>query len=147
MKHTKRASTSKHTKAFSMMEMILVLGIITLLVGSGVAGMMNVLDLGKQTKAKADINTISSALRAYEAQQLQLPTTRQGLQALVSKPTTKPETKNWKPFLKEKVLTDPWGNPYEYARPGKRNGDGFDLFSSGEDGEAGNADDIGNWDL
>ena len=147
MKHNKRASSHQHTKAFSMMEMILVLGIITLLVGSGVAGMMNVLDLGKETKAKADINTISSALRAYEAQQLQLPTTRQGIRALVSKPTTKPETKNWKPFLKEKVLMDPWGNDYQYVRPGKRNGDGFDLFSSGGDGEAGNADDIGNWDL
>jgi hypothetical protein len=58
MKYNKRASSHQHTKAFSMMEMILVLGIITLLVGSGVAGMMNVLDLGKETKAKADINTM-----------------------------------------------------------------------------------------
>jgi len=130
-----------------MMEMILVLGIITLLVGAGVGGMMNVLDLGKETKAKADINTISSALRAYETHQLYLPTSRQGIEALVRKPTTKPETKNWKPYLKEKVLTDPWGNKYQYLRPGKKDGGGFDLFSVGPDGVEGNADDIGNWDI
>lgn len=130
-----------------MMEMILVLGIITLLVGAGVGGMMNVLDLGKETKAKADINTISSALRAYETQQLYLPTTRQGIDALVRKPTTKPEAKNWKPYLKEKVLVDPWGNKYQYLRPGKKDGGGFDLFSAGPDGVVGNADDIGNWDI
>lgn len=130
-----------------MMEMILVLGIITLLVGAGVGGMMNVLDLGKETKAKADLNTISSALRAYETQQLYLPTTRQGIDALVRKPTSKPETKNWKPYLKEKVLTDPWGNKYQYLRPGKKDGGGFDLFSAGADGVIGNADDIGNWDI
>lgn len=130
-----------------MMEMILVLGIITLLVGAGVGGMMNVLDLGKETKAKADLNTISSALRAYETQQLYLPTTRQGIDALVRKPTTKPEAKNWKPYLKEKVLIDPWGNKYQYLRPGKKDGGGFDLYSSGPDGIVGNADDIGIWDI
>jgi general secretion pathway protein G len=144
MKHT---YTKRNIKAFSMMEMILVLGIITLLVGAGVGGMMNVLDLGKETKAKADLNTISSALRAYETQQLYLPTTRQGIDALVRKPTSKPETKNWKPYLKEKVLTDPWGNKYQYLRPGKKDGGGFDLFSAGADGVIGNADDIVNWDI
>ena len=130
-----------------MMEMILVLGIITLLVGAGVGGLMNVMELGKETKAKADLNTISSALRAYESQQLYLPTTRQGIEALVWKPTSKPEAKNWKPYLKEKVLTDPWGNKYYYARPGKKDGGGFDLYSAGPDGASGNSDDIGNWDI
>jgi general secretion pathway protein G len=144
MKHTNK---NQRNQAFSMMEMILVLGIITLLVGAGVGGMMNVLDLGKETKAKADINTISSALRAYETQQLYLPTTRQGIDALVRKPTTKPEVKNWKPYLKEKVLVDPWGNKYQYLRPGKKDVGGFDLFSAGPDGVIGNSDDIGSWDI
>ncbi|MDF1852296.1 MAG: type II secretion system major pseudopilin GspG [Verrucomicrobiales bacterium] len=137
----------KRNRAFSMMEMILVLGIITLLVGAGVGGLMNVMELGKETKAKADINTISSALRAYESQQLYLPTTRQGIEALVWKPSSRPEPKNWKPYLKEKVLTDPWGNKYIYLRPGKKDGGGFDLYSAGADGVAGNSDDIGNWDI
>lgn len=129
------------------MEMVLVLGIIALLVGAGVTGLVNVLGLGKSTKAKADISTITSALRAYEVQNLYLPTSRQGIKALVSKPSSRPIPKSWKPFMKEKLLIDPWGNEYQYLRPGKKDSGGFDLFSMGEDGVAGSDDDIGNWDL
>lgn len=129
------------------MEMVLVLGIIALLVGAGVTGLVNVLGLGKSTKAKADISTITSALRAYEAQNLFLPTSQQGVKALVFKPNSRPKPKLWKPFMKEKLLLDPWGNEYQYQRPGKKDQGGFDLYSSGEDGVAGTEDDIGNWDL
>lgn len=129
------------------MEMVLVLGIIALLVGAGVTGLVNVLGLGKETKAKADISTISSALRAYEAQNLYLPTTQQSIKALVHKPSSRPVPKSWKPYMKEKLLLDPWGNQYQYQRPGKKDNGGFDLYSVGEDGVSGTSDDIGNWDL
>ena len=144
MKHKTKPGSKT---GFTLMEMVLVLGIIALLVGAGVGGLINVMGLGKSTKAKADINTISSALRAYEAQNLFLPSTRQGIAALVHKPGGRPQPKVWKPLMKEKLLVDPWGNEYQYRRPGKIDEGGFDLFSPGEDGIAGNDDDIGNWDL
>ncbi|MEO0416009.1 MAG: type II secretion system major pseudopilin GspG, partial [Verrucomicrobiota bacterium] len=135
------------TAGFTLMEMILVLGIIALLVGAGAVGLVNVVGKGKTTKAKADLNTISIALRSYESENLVLPTTNQGIRALVEKPTSKPQPKNWKPFMKEKLLLDPWQNPYQYQRPGRRDRGGFDLFSMGEDGVSGTDDDIGSWDL
>ena len=75
--------------------------------------------------------------------------TDQGLQALVEKPSSGPEAKNWQKggYIK-KVPSDPWQNEYQYISPGEE-GD-FDLYSLGADGRPGGADsnaDIGNWDL
>ena len=134
------------TRGFTLMEMVLVLGIIALLVGSGIFYLVGVLDVGKESRVKADINTVTAALRTYETQNMFLPTTQQGLMALVEKPSSRPQPKNWRPFLK-KMLIDPWGSEYHYARPGKRDSGGFDLYSAGPDGTPGNEDDIGNWDL
>jgi general secretion pathway protein G len=131
---------------FSLIEMVLVLGIIALLVGSGIVYLVGVLGVGKETRVKADINTISAALRTYESQNLALPTTQQGLRALVEMPKTKPVPKSWRPLLK-KTLLDPWGNEYQYLNPGKKDAGGFDLSSAGPDGKAGTEDDIGNWNL
>lgn len=141
-----KTTSIRRARGFTLMEMVLVLGIIALLAGTGIAFLVGVGDFGKETKAKADLNTLSSALRAYEAQSLVLPTTRQGLMALVEKPSSKPQPKSWRQFLK-KPLTDPWGNEYQYARPGKHDPAGFDVFSMGPDAKAGTGDDIGNWDL
>ena len=138
---TKRSSKS----AFTLIEMVLVLGIIALLVGSGIVYLTNVTTVGKETRVKADFTTLTAALRTYETSNTFLPTTKQGLLALTEKPTAKPQPKNWKPFLK-KVLLDPWGNEYGYARPGKHDTNGFDLWSVGPDGKQGTGDDIGNWD-
>lgn len=141
-----KTTSLRRSGGFTLMEMVLVLGIIALLAGTGIAFLVGVGDFGKETKVKADLNTLSSALRAYEAQSLVLPNTRQGLQALVEKPSSKPQPKTWRQFLK-KPLLDPWGNEYQYAHPGKHDPKGFDVFSMGPDSKAGTGDDIGNWDL
>jgi general secretion pathway protein G len=136
----------KSRSAFSLIEMVLVLGIIALLVGSGIVYLVGVLGVGKETRVKADLNTVTAALRTYESVNLVLPTTQQGLAALVALPKTKPAPKSWRPLLK-KTLLDPWGHEYQYVNPGKKDPSGFDLFSMGPDGKAGTEDDIGNWSL
>ena len=135
---------STASRAFTLIEMVLVLGIIALLVGSGIVYLTNVTTVGKETRVKGDFTTLTAALRSYETSNIFLPTSKQGLLALTEKPTSKPVPKNWKPFLK-KVLHDPWGNEYGYARPGKNDPNGFDLWSIGPDGKQGTADDMGNW--
>lgn len=141
--------THRHLKphtGFTLIEMVLVLGIVALLVGAGIFSLIGVLDTGKESRVKGDINTLSAALRAYETSNMFLPTTEQGLNALVEKPGSRPAPQNWRPFLKKSLL-DPWGNPYHYRRPGTKDKGGFDVFSAGPDGVPDTADDIGNWSL
>jgi len=138
--------TRRVSRGFTLVEMVLVLGIIALLVGAGIVSLVGVLDVGKENRVKADINTLSAALRAYETQNMFLPTTSQGLGALVERPSSNPAPQNWRPMLK-KTLLDPWGNAYQYRRPGAKDKGGFDVFSNGPDGQAGSQDDIGNWQL
>ena len=132
--------------SFTLVEMVLVLGIVALLVGAGIVSLVGVLDVGKEKRVKGDLTTLSAALRAYETQNMFLPSTEQGLMALVEKPSSRPAPTSWRPFLK-KALLDPWGQNYHYRKPGSKDKGGFDVYSSGPDGIADSADDIGNWDL
>ncbi|MCB1224689.1 MAG: type II secretion system major pseudopilin GspG [Verrucomicrobiales bacterium] len=145
MKNT-QTPMRRRRAGFTLIEMVLVLGIIALLVGAGIFSLVGVLDTGKEGRVKGDINTLSAALRAYETSNMFLPSTEQGLNALWEKPSSRPQPKNWRPFLK-KPLLDPWANPYNYRRPGQKDKGGFDIFSAGPDGAPGTADDIGNWDI
>lgn len=146
---TSRMKTTRlrrHAGGFTLVEMVLVLGIVALLVGVGIVKLTGVLDTGKKTRVKGDLTTLIGALRSYETDNMFLPTTEQGLNALIQKPSSRPVPASWSPKL-TKMILDPWGAPYNYRRPGTRDKGGFDVFSSGEDGVPGNADDIGNWDL
>lgn len=133
------------SRAFTLMEMLLVLAIIALLVGMGTYMMINVLGDAEEGKAKADVSSLEASLVRYKTKTLVYPTTEQGLEALVRMPTVGPKPQSYKPLLRKAALTDPWGNPYQYARPGKFNPDSYDIFSMGLDGKAGTSDDIGNW--
>jgi len=84
-------------------------------------------------RAEADIRTLTTALRTYEMYTKQLPTTGQGLHALVAKPTIEPVPRHWTQILKEMPL-DPWGRPYVYRNPGRINPGSFDLYSLGSNG-------------
>jgi general secretion pathway protein G len=132
--------------AFTLIEMVLVLGIIALLVGAGIFQLTGVLEGGQNKRVKGDLTTLTSAFRAYEMQNGFLPSTEQGVNALVERPSSRPAPTDWRPMLKRMIL-DPWGNPYHYRRPGTKDKGGFDIYSAGPDGQAENADDIGNWQL
>ena len=79
---------------FTLLEMIIVIGIIVLLLGLAINKMGGALDIGKEVRVKADIQTISTALRMYNAQNGFYPTTEQGLRALVVQPATEPRPRN-----------------------------------------------------
>lgn len=145
MKHT-RTQQRHSASGFTLVEMVLVLGIVALLVGAGIVSLTGVLDSGKKTRVKGDLNTLSAALRSYETDNMFLPSSEQGLAALVTKPSSRPAPTNYTAKLK-KPLLDPWGNPYLYRRPGAKDKGGFDVYSAGPDGQADTGDDIGNWDL
>jgi general secretion pathway protein G len=106
-------------------------------------------DEARIVAAKQDIAAIRQALNLYRLDNVSYPSTEQGLQALVEKPTSGPIPGNWKSggYL-ERLPSDPWGTPYQYLNPGLRGE--IDIFSLGADraaGGEGNNADIGSWEL
>lgn len=129
-----RPKLDRHSSiaAYTLFEIMLVLGIIAVLVGSAIYLLVGNVDVAKEQRVDADVQAISTQLKLYEMQNYTFPTTEQGLQGLVTRPTTEPAPRRWRQLL-ESVPLDPWGNPYVYRFPGKRNPGGYDLFSYGPD--------------
>jgi len=130
--------------AFTLIEIVLVLTIIAVLVGAGIKLLTGNVEFAQSTRVEADISAVTSQLQLYEARNFSVPTTEQGLQALVVQPTSDPVPEKWTQLLEE-VPKDPWGMPYGFKSPGERSGKKYDLFSFGPDKIEGNEDDIGNW--
>ncbi|KMN11519.1 type II secretion system major pseudopilin GspG [Pseudomonas helleri] len=142
---TLRASTQR---GFTLIEIMVVVVIIGVLGAIVVPQFMSRPDQAKVTAAHTDIQAISTALEMYRLDTFNYPSTQQGLEALVTRPTGTPLAKNWNPqgYLKS-LPVDPWGTPYQYLNPGTHSA-GYDLFSFGADGVQGGegfATDIGNW--
>jgi general secretion pathway protein G len=135
-----RPSGRKFGRAFTLVEMLLVVTIIGILAALVIPKIAGTSDRARKTAATADINGgIKSALGAYEVDVGSYP---KNLQDLIQQPSN---ARNWHgPYL-EKMPLDPWGNPYVYYYPGKHSAAGYDLLSIGPDLKEGTDDDIGNW--
>ena len=135
----------KPSGGFTLIELMLVIIIIAALASMVVPRLAGRTEEARIGTAKADVKgNLSLALRLYEVDSGQYPTTGQGLKALMEKPTSPPVPSNWKgPYIEQEPL-DPWGRTYQYRYPGTHPPRDYDLFSVGPDGVEGN-DDIGNW--
>ncbi|WP_120997254.1 type II secretion system major pseudopilin GspG [Stutzerimonas urumqiensis] len=136
-------------RGFTLIEIMVVVVILGILAALVVPQVMSRPDQAKVTVAKGDIKAIAAALDMYKLDNFAYPSTQQGLEALVERPTGNPQPKNWNRdgYLK-RLPQDPWGNDYQYLSPGTEGP--FDLYSLGADGKQGGSDlnaDIGNWDL
>ncbi|MCX5680786.1 MAG: type II secretion system major pseudopilin GspG [Candidatus Omnitrophica bacterium] len=133
---------------FTLIEIMLVVIILGVLVAMVVPNLAGRGEQARRAAAAADIESnLSTAMDLYEFDNGRYPTTEQGLQALIAKPTMPPEPTNWNgPYLKKKKLPkDPWGKEYIYVCPGIKNPDSYDLSSSGKDGVE-SSDDVINWE-
>jgi general secretion pathway protein G len=134
-------------RGFTLLEIMIVVVLISLL-----AGMVGLRLTGRADNAKKGIarvmvkGTLTEALEGFHLDNHFYPTTEQGLEALVEKPSSAPEPTEYPDdgYLKE-IELDPWRMPYQYVCPGVHNRNGFDLWSMGPDRQSGTADDIGNW--
>jgi general secretion pathway protein G len=134
----------KSNAAFTLLEIMLVVMIIAILAGSAIYLMRGQVDQAAIVRAEGDIQQILTQLQMYAVRNGTAPTTAQGLEALVTRPTGEPQPRKWSQLMKDLPL-DPWGQPYQLRNPGTISRDGYDVFSAGPDRQPGNADDIGNW--
>jgi len=135
----------RRSRGFTLIELMVVLVIIGVLAALIVPNMLDRADDARVTAARTDVNNLMQALKLYKLDNLRYPSSEQGLQALVAKPTVGPIPPNWRPYL-DKLPSDPWGHPYQFANPGLKGE--IDVYSFGADGVVGgektNAD-IGSW--
>jgi len=135
----------RRSRGFTLIELMVVLVIIGVLAALIVPNMLDRADDARVTAARTDVNNLMQALKLYKLDNLRYPSGEQGLQALVAKPTVGVIPPNWRPYL-DKLPSDPWGHPYQFANPGLKGE--IDVYSFGADGVVGgektNAD-IGSW--
>jgi general secretion pathway protein G len=142
----------RDTRGFTLIELMVVVVILGILAGLIIPKIMGRPEEAKRLKARMQVEQLEQALKLYYLDNGEYPTTEQGLNALVEKPTTEPMPKRWKEegyLEKKKIPVDPWGNPFVYISPGVHSKD-FDLVSYGADGEErgeGKYADIESWNL
>jgi general secretion pathway protein G len=138
-----RSSARSH-KAFTLMEVLLVLVILVVLGAIVVPMFSGIGDSANVKAATTQVGFLENAIDMFKFETKQLPGT---LEDLVEEPSDAKLAKNWSgPYMKaNKDLVDPWDNPYKYDAKGKKNQTSYDVWSTGPDGQDGTADDIGNW--
>ena len=143
---TRKFKQVRESRGFTLIEVMIVVVILGILASIVVPKIIGRTDDAKIVKAKHDIRALQNALDLYRLDNHNYPSTDQGLEALVHKPSN---AAKWKEggYL-DRLPKDPWGKEYQYLSPGAHGT--LDIFSLGADsvqGGDGNNADIGNWNL
>ncbi len=133
----------KKLTGFTLIEILVVVVILGILAAIIVPKFMSRPEQARIVKVKQDILAIQSALDLYKLDNGMYPTTDQGLEALIKKPTATPVPRNWKSegYLQQ-MPKDAWGEDYQYINDNEK----IRLFSYGSKGKEGNSE-IGNWNM
>ncbi len=145
-------------KAFTLMELMVVVAIIVLLAGIILPNYAKRVDRAKMVKAEADISAIETAISMYANDMGGYFGNLTGdispvNTGLVYGPQDSSQSK-WKgPYLKG-INRDPWNEDYRFYSQGNTPPGAssppplkYYIFSKGKDRTAGTADDINNWDV
>ena len=143
---------SRARRGFTLVEILLVLGIIVMLAGITTVILWPQAAAAKNQIAKAALVKIEKQLDLYNINIGHYPTDEEGgLNALVTRPSFSDDKmgENWHgPYLSTDDLKDPWSNAWHYelqASTGSTDQKPFKLWSNGKDGMDGTEDDVKNW--
>ncbi len=125
-------------EGFSLIELMIVIGIIGLLVAVVGPNLIQRFEIAKRDTTKMNIKSLATALKSYRLECGLYPTTDQGLEALKSKPTTGQPCKNYAPggYIEQSIPKDGWDKPFSY----ESDGNDFEIKSYGKDRREGGAD-------
>jgi general secretion pathway protein G len=131
---------TRHTSGFTLLEIMLVVMIIGLLLGTAIYKLRGNVEVGRAVAVQSSISSIRTQIKLYESLNGFPPTTEQGIKSLVSPPESEPRPTRWTQLL-DSVPKDPWGKDFIYISPGRKNPNGYDLYSAGPDRTPDTADD------
>ncbi len=129
-----KTSDKNSEEGFTLLELLVVLGIIALLAALVAPQVIRYLSGARSDAANAQLKNIESAIELYYLDNGAYPSGENGLSALVQAPAG---VATWKgPYLKkEQGTVDPWGKPFGYRAPGEHGA--YDVYSLGRDGKEG----------
>ena len=133
-------------RGLTMVEIMVVLIILVAIGGMAVMTFVAQRQTALERTARVNINALETAIRLFDVDIGRPPTTEEGLEALVTQPSTLPNPDAWAGYLDDRRgLTDPWGNPYRYESPVRSipeaQGRRYAIWSVGADGQS----IIGSW--
>src|SRR5208283_4058801 len=130
-----KRSSSRRSRGFTLIEVLLVLVILVILASLAVVNVLSVQKKASINAAKVQINAFSGALDTYFLDVGSFPSTQAGLNALRTRPQDLQDPEKWSgPYLDKEIPLDPWSKPYQYQYPGRMNGDKYDISTVTPDG-------------
>lgn len=140
------AQTTKSRRSseagFSLIELLVSLGIIAMLAGFVGPQVIGYFSRAKAQTATAQIAGVRAALDLFQLDMGRYPTLNEGLTALVANPAGDPFWRG--PYLQDGVLpTDPWGAPYRYEFSTNGRVSVTSFGADGAEGGEGDAADLG----
>ncbi len=140
----RKETAKQNRKAFTLMEVLLAIAMISMLAFLVVSNLDNVMTGGQTKIAQTTVtDSFATPLMSFKLAVGRYPTTEEGLNALLTAPDSLEN--RWKGPYVRNIPLDPWGNAYQYKFPAAKSKDGYDLWSNGPDGQSETEDDIGNW--
>lgn len=145
---------NRDRKAFTLIELMLVIAILLVLGTASVTGYMRVKAGADKKVAKLMVNGVVDSVKLYHIALNKYPTSDDGLQALITVPDDEKEGEKWRdgggPFLTDaRIPVDPWDNELKYVFAESSStdmGPPFRIFSYGPDGQEGTDDDISSYE-
>jgi len=128
---------NRKRKAFTLVELLVVVLIITMLAAFVAPRMFSGIGKTKADLTRAKMAIVENALARFSIDCGRYPDDSEGLEVLIAPPAEMEEEKWNGPYCKESDLMDLWDNPYIYVAEGEVNPGSFDLVSYGQDGMEG----------
>ena len=139
----------RHRRGFTLIEILLVIGLIAMLAAFVVPNFVNTGERARIDATRCQVaagGNIAAQILIFHHHLGRYPAV---LKELVAKPEDETERPKWAgPYIQDAAaLVDGWGRDLQYKYPGDVNTTTYDLWSRGPDGQDGTDDDIANYSI